>query len=951
MLREMEMEREDDKKSGVYIGNMGIFCIVIAVVALCIGVGLLAYYVPDRNCADSSLPTPEAGTGTDEPPSTKPPGVEPNWPGRVQTNVVPQHYFVHLKVYLDDEDGEKKFKFDGDSYAEFNFTEPTSVVKIHINKLDKIMDEGNIRLTKNGEEVAIKSPREETEYQFLVIETVDDMEKDTVYRLTTKFVGALEDDLAGFYRSSYTTSQNEMRWLATTQFQATDARKAFPCFDEPALKATFDITLEHRTKRTAMSNMPIKNQVTNGDWNTTTYETTVKMSTYLLAFVVSDLVCEQRPACNNDNCILRVCARDEMKHTMEYALDAGVTIINYFEEYFDIPYPLPKQDMAAVPDFAAGAMENWGLILYRETALLYDPDVSSATNKQRVAVVVSHELAHQWFGNLMSPAWWDDLWLNEGFASYVEYIGVNRHEPDWQMMDQFVNEDLHRVFQLDGLGSSHPIFVPVNKPEEISEIFDTISYSKGASIIRMMNYILGEAVFREGLTLFLKRHSYEAATSNDLWAALTEADVGVGDHDVKQIMDTWTLQMGYPVVTVARTSENTAIAEQKHFLIDPDAVVDDKYGDMGYKWYVQLSYMVKDGGIQEIMMSPDDATVDISLPSGTETNDWILANINQTGYYRVNYDTGNWVALQKQLSEDHQVIPVVNRAGLIDDAFNLARSGDLYQTIAFELTLYLIKEEQYLPWDTFINIIIYIRDMLSRTGAFGALELRYQQVYQQTSLKTVRFHRANVLSTACRYGYKPCIDEAVQQFDLWMQDPVANAITPNLKSLVYCNGIRHGGVKEWDFMWERYQQESDAGEKSRLQSSMACSNVPWILSRYLEYSIDSTKIRKQDASYTIRYVASNYVGRALAWDFFRANYDILFDMFGTSLFTWSRMLTALTSQLNTRFELSQLIDFGDNHPNLGSAARAYEQAIESTKANIKWMDNNFEQVQEWLENQ
>ncbi|XP_077985458.1 aminopeptidase N-like [Glandiceps talaboti] len=969
---QLTIEEKETRKSGFYVSKTAIVIAVLAVLALCVGVGLLCYCIPDRSCKKGSgtnltavtyqVPTGESVTPV------------PFWGGRVQSSLQPEHYSVHLKVYLDEDDGDKRFTFDGKSYAEFSFTEPTNVVKIHVNKLD--IDEDTVILSKkvggNQEKVEIANLTMQDEYQFYVVECKTDMEVGVTYRLAMDFVGYLEDDLVGFYRSSYKTNTGETRWLATTQFQSTDARKAFPCFDEPALKATFDIVLEHRTDqgRHALSNMPIKGEekstVNGKDWKKVTYDRTVKMSTYLLAFVVSDLVCYREQACKNDSCQISVCARDEMKHTVSYALNITKKVINYYEEYFGIEYPLPKQDQAAVPDFAAGAMENWGLILYRETYFLFDPQVSSAKNKQKVAIATAHELAHQWFGNLMSPAWWDDLWLNEGFASYLMYIGDHHAEPDWRMLEQFVNDEVHEVFELDGLGSSHPVLVDVGKPDEITEIFDTISYSKGAAIIRMMNYILGEDTFREGLTLFLTEQSYKAATSDDLWDALQRADTNGKSTKVKAVMDTWTLQMGYPVVSIKRTGSNTAKAEQKHFLINPDAKVEDKYGDLGYKWYVPLNFITQNSpnwdDRQDVMMDPTikNGSVDLDL-TGVTNDDWILANVNQFGYYRVNYENENWIKLMNQLNDDHLVIPVISRSGLIDDAFNLARSGDMDQVTALDLTKYMIMEKDYLPWDSFINVIIYIRDMLSRTGAYGDLEeymvTQTQRLYEELTWDdsgedhVEHFHRENILATACRHGNQMCIDEAKRQFKQWMDNPSQNNISPNLKSVVYCNAILHGGVVEWDFMWSRYQQESDYGEKSRLQTGMACSNEPWILSRYLEYAMDGDKIKKQDASRTIQDVAKNYVGRSLAWDFFRARYDDLFDMYGSSAFTWRKILKAVTKQLNTEFQLEQLTEFGAKHPNFGSAARAYQQVVEGTKTNIKWMKNNFDNVQNWLKTQ
>ncbi len=359
----------------------------------------------------------------------------------------------------------------------------------------------------------------------------------TKAQLLISFTGQLNDKLAGFYRSSYVDHRDgSKKYLATTQMEPTDARRAFPCFDEPSLKATFDITLIAEKHLTCLSNMDVsvETEVTSTtskkQKKAVKFNTTPLMSTYLLAFIVGELNCIET---SNFRVPVRVFATPDkdIQHG-KFSVELAAKTLAFYEKTFDSQFPLPKMDMVAIPDFSAGAMENWGLITYRVVDLLFDEKASGVTTKQRVADVVQHELAHQWFGNLVTMDFWDGLWLNEGFATWMSWYSCNEFFPEWKIWERFVSDDLQSALSLDSLRSSHPIEVPVKRADEINQIFDAISYSKGSCVLRMMSRYLGEDVFMEGVRRYIKKHAYGNTQTGDLWAALADAS----GKDVERIL-------------------------------------------------------------------------------------------------------------------------------------------------------------------------------------------------------------------------------------------------------------------------------------------------------------------------------------------------------------------------------------------------------------------------------
>lgn len=957
--------------AGFFISKaVGIAGIVLALGAVATIIALSVVYAQEKNKTSGSGgdTTTTTATITSLAPNTT---AAPNNPWnrwRLPTTLKPELYEVTLQPFLKP-DNNNMYIFKGNSSVTFLCEEATDLIIIHSNKLNYTL-QGNFHTSLqavNGSNApAITQTWLETTTQYLVVQLAAPLQKGQSYRLFSIFTGELADDLAGFYRSEYVEG-NVTKVVATTQMQAPDARKAFPCFDEPAMKANFTVTLIHPSDHKAISNMPTEStqqvQIEGESWNVTKFLTTPKMSTYLLAFIVS-----QFDYVYNDSgkVLIRIWGRPEAikENQGAYALQVTGPILSFFEQHYNTPYPLPKSDQVGLPDFNAGAMENWGLVTYRENSLLFDDAYSSIGNKERVVTVIAHELAHQWFGNLVTLRWWNDLWLNEGFASYVEYLGADSAEPTWNIKDLMVLNEVYTVMATDALTTSHPLSFredEINTPAQISEVFDTIAYSKGASVLRMLSDFLTEDVFKEGLQSYLHTYSYGNTVYTDLWEHLQQAvdkNNVLLPGNISTIMDRWTLQMGFPVVTVNTLSGSI---QQSHFLLDPTSKV-ERPSEFNYTWIVPITWMTSTtSGSRYWLVDVSDTNSSFKV----DGSNWLLLNLNVSGYFRVNYNQENWDQLLLQLSSDHLVIPVINRAQIIDDAFNLARAKYIDVTLALNTTQFLGQETAYMPWQAALNNLQYFQLMFDRSEVFGVMKKYIQkqvkplfEYYKNVTGNWTKipdglmdqYNEIIAISTACSYGVPECQELATSLFKEWQNNSTNNPITPNLRSAIYCSAVATGGQEAWDFMWDRFREATIVSEADKIRTALACSTETWILQRYLQYTIDPTKIRKQDATSTINSIASNVVGQPLAWDFIRSNWKLLFGQYGGGSFSFSRLILSVTQRFSTEFELQQLEQFkADNQDvGFGSGTRALEQALERTRTNINWVNENKESVLAWF---
>nr|WAK99423.1 aminopeptidase N 13 [Spodoptera frugiperda] len=691
-------------------------------------------------------------------------------------DVVPSHY--HLK-YAFDIDPATNFSYFGVVDISLNVKKATSKIVLHANDIliaDPIIRSGDTPSHK------VTGYKVNDTYSLMTITLDQELQQDENYTLTIPFYGNIKHGLDGAYISTYVDQMTKKKeYLITTQFEAISARKAFPCFDEPMYKATYSIVIGHHKDYTAISNMPLENSVSENaledhwpwsqiekkfkkpksDFVWDSYEKSVAMSTYLLAFVVSKFSFVQSPS-DLSNTKFRIWARPDALDQTAYASTTGPKALTYFEQWFNLSYPLPKQDMIAIPDFASGAMENWGLITYREKDLLYDEKQSSFLNKERVATVIAHELAHQWFGNLVTMKWWSDLWLNEGFATFAATVAVNHVEPTWNADKSSAVNDMLLILNLDSLESSHPVSVPIDDPKRISEIFDDISYQKGSTLIRMMTMFLGDEVFRKAINNYLRKYSYDNAEQDDLWRELTAVSkkYGVlpGNVTVKDIMDTWTTQTGYPILT-------------------------------GHQALTSLH----------------------RFEHGAERDQWLLFNHDMIAPYRVNYDPRNWQLLSNALkSNDYTRVPLLGRVQLLSDAFALAWTNHLDYSTALNLASYLQHETEYLPLYTGLRGLMQIENVLKRSPDYGAFQKFVRkligEIYERSgglaTKKIINGHdlnsvkmQATISSWACRMKVPGCEENAIQLYKQWMDTEKPDENNPYLEwTVTEGSGVRKQDV-------------------------------------------------------------------------------------------------------------------------------------------------------------
>ena len=765
-------------------------------------------------------------------------------------------------------------------------------------------------------------------------------------RLHVEFSGVLNDLLRGFYRSRYVDADGAERYLATTQFEATDARRAFPCWDEPAMKAKFRLSLVVSSDLEAVSNtLPVSESARPGGLRCVTFGETPVMSTYLLAFVVGDLrSIEQRAPCGT---LVRVWGTPGKERQGQFALDLSVKLLDYFNGYFGVPYPLEKLDHIAIPDFAAGAMENWGAITYRENALLVDPEQSSAVTRQNVATIVAHEMAHMWFGDLVTMAWWNDLWLNESFASWMGDKSVDFAFPEWDVWTQFVSFDTNAGLSLDGLRSSHPIEQPVNNPSEIGQLFDAISYSKGGAILRMLEQFLGPDVFRQGISDYIAKHQYGNARTQDLWDALGEAS----GQPVREMMNSWVLQTGYPVVEIETKRGRHGVevaASQRRFFYENIAA--DTSGD-DTRWHVPLSVKTVVTGTTSVLMDGESTTLDVALPAVSPRGDWVMVNPERTGFYRTNYSEDDWARLKRGV--ERLGLTAADRLGLQDDAYALVKAGYLPATQFLSLTEAYVGEPDAPVWQDLSANLGGMERLLADEEFLPSYRALCRRIFRRAAARAgwharpgeghldVMF-RSTALSGLGGYGDEATLDRAGELFEHLRG---GGGIDPNIRTVAMNLAAERGGRDTYDALWKMHGEATMEEQRARVLAALSHVGAPELLRETLDRSL-TDEVRAHNTVRVISTVASNLEGRDVAWEFVKANWEELDRRYGEGGFALME-LVSVGGRFTTRERLDDVRAFFREHP-VPSADRSVRQALERTGLNIAFLDRNREELAAWF---
>ena len=843
---------------------------------------------------------------------------------RLSEDIQPEKYSLFFDLNL------KEFRYICREEIALTISKPISQIIVHSKDL-KIKEVNLQQGNKELPSVFSLDPKTDK----LVVKLANKKTVKGKVKLIIRFDGKIREDLVGLYRSKYKDKKGKEQFWASTQFEPAYARMCIPCFDEPEFKSVYSITMKTDREFDSISNLPAKKTIIEGSKQITEFYDSPKMSVYLLYLGVGKYEYLEGKF---GKTIIRVISVPGKKEQGKFALDLCKKFLTYFTEYSGIPYPLPKLDLIAVPDFASGAMENWGAITFRELILLSDPKVTSSIIQRRIAEVIAHELWHQWSGNLVTMKWWDDLWLNESFATYMAYKAVAHYFPEWHMWEDFTRTEMGSAFGYDSLKTTHPIHVEVRDPNEIGQIFDAISYDKGGSVLRMLDVYLGEEKFRKGVSRYLKRYAYSGATAEDLWNSLSE----ISDKPIKRIMEGWVKLAGHPIVE-SRLNGSQILLKQKRFVFG-----DHKERDI---WPIPLV----------IRSSNSNETIDVLLDKSEKSislnnvPEWYKINFGQAGFYRVKYSEENLSKLENLVFG--KKFGTLDRWGIQDEVYELSVNGELTVDRYLDLVKSYYNEEDFFILSGIHSNLSRIKYVFINENIWQQISLKLKKHFNEPYRKKLMelgwnpkknesqldaFTRELAIAHLAFIEDKKTIAEAFKKYQKYIKNTAS--VPPNIKRSILHIVASNGDQKDYNQMLKLYFKIDIVEDKRILLNMLTQFKDPKLLKKTLDMSL-TDKVRIQELPIVIGGGAGNPYARQVVLPWFKQNWKKL-EKYKEDASIFRNVLQSVIGSCTNDNAASELKRFLDSH-NVGYLM-VINQSFEILKRRLSWKEKNREVLKKYF---
>lgn len=869
--------------------------------------------------------------------------------------VKPVHYDLQIsKIDVNND------TFEGTVKIELDVKEDTAEIVLHALGIKFKETELAYSVTKTESVVEIKDVLYDANAQTATIKLGETLKSGPSVKafLTITFDATLRDNMGGFYKSGYKDKNGKDQVLLSTQFEATEARTAFPCFDEPNLKATFEFSITVAEDYTALSNTPIlsskvlddgkkKGAVEASGLKLVKFQKTPIMSTYLVAWIVGKLDYVEaytERAYGGKKIPVRVYTSEGDSAKGNFGLEVATKVVDYFSEVFDIDYYLPKLDLVAVPTFASNAMENTALVTFRASALLFDEASSDPKYKEKVAYVVSHELAHQWFGNLVTMDWWDELWLNEGFATWVGFLAVDKLYPEWNTFATFASSSLQTALELDALRGSHPIEVPIKSASDIDQVFDHISYNKGGSVINQLASTLGVDVFLKGVSHYLKNHQYGNATTNDLWTSVGE----VSGVDVVSLADNWVRKIGFPYVQVEIENDDVVFT-QNRFLSTGDVTDEENQT----KWWIPLNISTgkeDSDRVKDLSFSEKKTTIE----NLAKEHRFFKVNKNSVGVYRVKYDDKIFNNIVDNVSK----LSATDKVGLIADSTVLSVAGLSKTSKALDLFSAFKGETEYVAWLELIKRLSSIssawfeqpeeiqaalkemtKDLVSPTALSLGFEASSSDDFLSTQL------RIQLLSAAASVGVPQIVEEAKT---LFVKLQKGEEVDPSLRSVIFATVISDPNATEEDFkfVYDTIKSSKALDSNEIALTALGTATNPELIQKALGLILDP-EIPIMDVSFVSISLSSNKKARWAFWNYLKDNYDAIYTRLNANRIVFDRFIKFTLGRFASDEAYEEIKTFFAEKNTYGFE-RSIDQVLDSIRTNSSWVSRDKDDVSEWL---